>query len=221
MPLRYVDRRAVVKGPALALAALALPAAVRAGPRTVRIALLGDSLSSGYGLLRPEGLPARLQDALLAAGFDVEVLDAGVAGDTTAGGLSRVDWVLSEAPDIVVVALGANDGLRGIDPEASYANLDAILNRIKEKGAIPYLAGMKAPRNLGDAYVAAFDGMYARLAEAHRIGLYPFLLEGVALVPDLNQADGIHPNAKGVDVMVQGLAPALEPLIRRAADAKG
>lgn len=220
MPLRYVDRRAVVKASALAFAGVLAPARAFAGPRTVRIAILGDSLSSGFGLVRDEGLAVRLQAALLAEDLDVEILDAGVAGDTTAGGLSRVDWVLNDSPDIVVVALGANDGLRGIDPEASYANLDAILNRIKEKGGIPFLAGMKAPRNLGDAYVEAFDGMYLRLATAHRIGLYPFLLEGVALVPDLNQPDGIHPNAEGVEVMVSGLAPALMPLVRRAADAK-
>jgi len=173
----------------------------------VRLALLGDSLVAGFGLPQADGFAARLQAALDAAGYAVEVLDAGVSGDTTAGGLARLDWVLVDAPDLMLVELGANDALRGLPPETTRANLDAILTRLAEHGVAALLAGMRAPRNLGADYVAAFDAIYPALAERHGVPLYPFFLEGVALDPVLNQADGIHPNAAGVARIVRGILP--------------
>jgi acyl-CoA thioesterase-1 len=208
--MRYVSRRGLVKA-ALALLLVA-PAAAR-GQKPIRLALLGDSLTAGYGLAPGDALPARLQAALRARGFHIDVIDAGVSGDTSAGGLARLDWVLGDAPDAMLVELGSNDALRGLPPEATYDNLDAILARLKERGVVPVLAGMKAPRNLGEDYVRAFDGLYPRLAETHGVALYPFFLEGVAMEPALNQADGIHPNAAGVARIVEGLVPVLAPVL--------
>jgi acyl-CoA thioesterase-1 len=208
--MRYVSRRGLVK------AALALLLGVPGGARAeepIRLALLGDSLTAGYGLAPSDALSARLQAALRAAGYDIVVMDAGVSGDTSAGGLARLDWVLGDEPDIMLVALGANDALRGLPPEATHDNLDAILRTLAERGVVPVLAGMKAPRNLGNDYVAAFDGLYPRLAQDHGVALYTFLLEGVAMDPALNQADGIHPNAAGVDRIVEGLIPVLAPVL--------
>jgi len=184
----------------------------------VRLALLGDSLVAGYGLPRADGFAARLQAALDAAGYAVEVLDAGVSGDTTAGGLARLDWVLGDGPGLVLVELGANDALRGLPPETTHANLDAILTRLAERGVAALLVGMRAPRNLGADYVAAFDAIYPTLAERHGVPLYPFFLDGVALDPALNQADGIHPNAAGVARIVQGILPMVAAALDRLAE---
>lgn len=198
---------------ALSLALAASPAAA-AGP--VRILALGDSLTAGYGLPPEQGFTAALERALKERGIDARVIDGGVSGDTSAGGLSRLDWSLADDPQVAVVALGANDGLRGIDPAATRANLDAILAKLREKGVTVLLAGMYAPRNLGRDYAQRFDGVYPELAEKHGVALYPFFLEGVAAEPRLNQADGIHPNREGVAVMVRGILPHLEPLVRAA-----
>lgn len=198
---------------ALSLALAASPAAA-AGP--VRILALGDSLTAGYGLPPEQGFTAALERALKERGIDARVIDGGVSGDTSAGGLSRLDWSLADDPQVAVVALGANDGLRGIDPAATRANLDAILAKLREKGVTVLLAGMYAPRNLGRDYAQRFDGVYPELAEKHGVALYPFFLEGVAAEPRLNQADGIHPNHEGVAVMVRGILPHLEPLVRAA-----
>lgn len=173
----------------------------------IRILALGDSLTSGYGLPQGDGFTDQLQAALRDEGYDVVVLNAGVSGDTTAGGLARLDWALADDPDLVIVELGSNDALRGIDPAVSRANLDAILAQLQERGIAALLAGMLAPRNLGADYVEAFDGMYGELAEAYDVPLYPFFLEGVAAEPELNQPDGIHPNASGVAVIVDGILP--------------
>jgi acyl-CoA thioesterase-1 len=173
----------------------------------IRIAVLGDSLTAGFGVKPGEAIPAKLQAALKAEGRNVEVLNHGVSGDTTAGGLDRVDWMLGDKPDIVLVELGANDALRGIDPAAVERNLDAIVTRLKDAKVTVWLAGMLAPRNLGTPYATAFDGLYRRLAEKHAVPLYPFILEGVAQDAALNQADGIHPNPVGVDVVVRNLLP--------------
>lgn len=175
----------------------------------VRIAMLGDSLTAGFGLPPEQALPTRLEQALKAAGRDVSVANHGVSGDTSAGGLARLDWTLGDKPKLVIVALGANDALRGLDPDETEKNLDAIITRTKAAGATVLLCGMKAPRNYGPEYVAKFDGLYERLAAKHGVALLPFLLDGVAMVQDLNQADGIHPNAKGVDAVVSHLAPAV------------
>ena len=185
----------------------------------VRILALGDSLTAGYGLAREDGFPARLESALQDAGYAVAVADGGVSGDTSAGGLARLDWALASVPDggpdAVIVALGANDGLRGIDPAAMEANLDAILGRLSERDLPVVLAGMLAPPNLGREYGDAFNAVFPRLAERHKAILHPFLLEGVAARPHLNQADGIHPNEAGVDVMVRNIMPVAQRLVER------
>ncbi len=182
-------------------------AAAHAEP--LRIAMLGDSLTAGFGLSPDQALPAKLEKTLRAAGRDVTVANHGVSGDTSAGGLARLDWTLGDKPKLVIVALGANDALRGLDPEETEKNLDAIITRAKEAGAAVLLCGMKAPRNYGPEYVVKFDGLYERLAQKHKVTLVPFLLEGVAMMPELNQPDGIHPNTKGVDVILTHVAPAV------------
>ena len=180
-----------------------------------RIAALGDSLTAGFGLAREDAFPARLEAALRAEGHDWRVIDAGVSGDTSAGGLARLDWVLADAPEIVIVELGANDGLRGLPTDQMEANLDAILARVGESGAAILLAGMRAPANFGADYAAAFHAVYERLAARHGVAFYPFFLEGVATEPALNQADGIHPNAAGVAEIVRRILPHVVALIAR------
>jgi len=196
-------------------AGLLLPvAAVAAENRAeTRILVLGDSLSAGYGLPAAEAFPAQLEQALRQSGQAVRVINAGVSGDTTAGGLARLDWALAERPQLVIVQLGANDALRGLDPEQARANLDAILTRLQREGAQVLLAGMRAPRNLGPAYYTKFDRIYGDLARKHRVALDPFFLEGVALRPELNQSDGLHPNAEGVAVVVRRLLPQVRALL--------
>jgi acyl-CoA thioesterase-1 len=204
------------KALALGVAALLTPMSGLAGGREVRILALGDSLTAGYGLARADGFVAQLEAALRARGIPARVLDAGVSGDTTAGGRARLDWALADRPDVAIVALGGNDGLRAIPPEATYANLDAILRRLAERGVPALLAGMLAPPNLGREYGEAFRGAFARLARAHDVVFYPFFLDGVAAEPALNQPDGIHPNARGVAVMVARILPSVERLIAKA-----
>ena len=167
------------------------------------ITVLGDSLAAGFGLATNEGFPVRLEAALRNAGEDVRVVNAGVSGDTSAGGLSRLNWVLADQPDIVIVELGGNDALRGLDPEDTFNNLDTIVSNLKARRVTVILAGMRAPRNLGREYVSTFDAIYRRVAEKHQVALYPFFLEGVALNPTLNQSDLIHPNQAGVDIIVK------------------
>lgn len=190
------------------LAALApLAPRVHAQSVPVKLAILGDSLTAGYGVKPDEAVPARLEAALKKQGRNVTVINHGVSGDTTAGGLERIDWMLGDKPDIVLVELGANDALRGLDPAATEKNLDTIVARLKAAGVTVWLAGMLAPRNYGAEYAKQFDGLYGRVAERHGVPLYPFFLDGVAQDPALNQADGIHPNPKGVDVVVERLLP--------------
>ena len=177
---------------------------------TLRLLVLGDSLSAGYGLQPEDSFPAQLEEALHQAGYDVRVINAGVSGDTTAGGLSRLDWALSDKPHIVLLELGGNDALRGLPPAETYANLDAILARLEDHAISVVLAGMQAPRNLGKDYTTAFDAIYPRLASEYALAFYPFFLEGVALDPALNQADGIHPNAAGVREIVRRILPLLK-----------
>lgn len=174
------------------------------------IVALGTSLTHGYGLPDPEIFPVQLQKALVAKGLDVRVQNAGVSGDTTAGGLARLDWALGDPaspPDLVIVELGGNDGLRGLSPQEAEANLDQILTRLQGRGVKVLFTGMRAPPNLGADYVAAFDAIYPRLAQKHGVPFYPFFLDGVAADPALNQADGIHPNAKGVAIIVERITP--------------
>ena len=191
----------------LALAATGLAPETRADE--LRILMLGDSLTAGYGLASRDGLPARLEAALRARGIDARVIDAGVSGDTTAGGLARLDWALADRPHAVIVALGANDALRAIDPAVARSNLDRLLAVLSERSLPVLLAGMLAPRNLGPEYGARFDTIYPELAERHGALLYPFLLDGVATVAALNQADGLHPNEAGVEVIVERMLPSV------------
>jgi acyl-CoA thioesterase I len=193
---------------------LLFPYTALAQERT-RLVVLGDSLTAGYGLPRgEEAFPVRLEAWLKQAGVDVQVINAGVSGDTTAGGLARLDWALgSPSPQYAVVALGANDGLRGLAPAAMEQNLDAILARLKARGVKVLLAGMYAPRNFGREYAAEFDAVFQRLATRHGVAFYPFFLEGVAADPSLNQADGIHPNARGVERIVERIGPHIRRLL--------
>ncbi len=175
--------------------------------------VLGDSLVAGYRLAARDAFPAQLQRALSANGYGVEVLNAGVSGDTTAGGRARLAWVLASEPDVVIVELGANDGLRGLDPEQVFANLDAILARIRARRVKVLLAGMRVPPNLGRAYGESFRNVYPRLAAKHGVLLYPFFLDGVARRRELNLRDGAHPNARGVAVIVQRILPYVKALL--------
>jgi acyl-CoA thioesterase I len=178
-----------------------------------RIVALGDSLTAGYGLPLEQSFPERLQAWLEVRGLDVQIVNAGVSGDTTAGGLRRLDWALSEPADAVLVELGANDELRGLDPKAAYDNLDQILTRLQARKLKVLLLGMKGLENWGADYAREFDAIYTRLAEKHHVLLYPFFLDGVALDPALNQPDGLHPNAAGVDVIVSRVGPYLLRLL--------
>ncbi|CCG08094.1 arylesterase [Pararhodospirillum photometricum] len=195
------------------LLALAIGSARATETAPVVVAVLGDSLVAGYNIAAEEAFPARLEAALRARGHQVRVLNAGVSGDTTAGGLARLDWTLSDRPDAVIVELGANDGLRGLDPERTRANLDTLVTRLKGAGKKVLLAGMQAPPNMGRDYAEAFNAIYPALAAKHQVLFDPFFLEGVAGVPALNLSDGIHPNPAGVDVMVARLLPLAEKLV--------
>ena len=186
-----------------------------AASEPLRILVLGDSLTAGYGLAAEDSFPAKLEAALKTDGYDVSVINGGVSGDTTAGGRARLDWALADQPDLVIVALGGNDGLRAVDPKVTRENLAAILERLETEGLPVLLAGMYAPPNLGKEYGEAFNAIYPELAERYGAVLYPFFLEGVATDSTLNQADGIHPNPKGVEIIVEGILPQLRLLIER------
>lgn len=177
------------------------------------IVALGDSLTAGYGLPPEQAFPAVLERKLAAAGKAVRIQNAGVSGDTTAGGRARVGWALADKPQFVILELGANDALRGIDPRQTETNLDAILGELKGRGVKVLLTGMRAPPNLGREYAEAFDGIFPRLAAKHGVPLYPFFLDGVAAERELNQADGIHPNGRGVEIIAERIAPYVLRLI--------
>jgi acyl-CoA thioesterase-1 len=181
----------------------------------IKIVAFGDSLTAGFGLPADAAFPAKLQRALRAKGIDAEVVNAGVSGDTTSGGLARLDWSLPEGADAVILELGANDALRGLDPKVTRSALDQILRRLKERRIEVLLAGMRAPRNFGPDYAAAFDAIFPQLASAHDVLFYPFFLEGVAADAKLNQPDGLHPTAAGVDAIVAAIIPKVEELVAR------
>lgn len=193
------------------LALSAVPTAAKAAEK--RLLVLGDSLTAGYGLPSAQAFPVRLEAALRAKGVAVTVINAGVSGDTTAGGLARLDWSLADKPTHVIVALGANDMLRGLDPAQARRNLDQIMTRLRAEKLPVLIAGMLASRTLGAAYQAEFDGMYPALAKQHGAALYPFFLDGVATDPALNQNDGLHPNARGVDMIVERILPSVMTLL--------
>ena len=186
-----------------------------AAAREVTLLALGDSLTAGYGLQPSDAFPVKLEAALRAKGHQVKVVNAGVSGDTALDGSSRIDWALSEEVDAVIVELGANDALRGLPPGQAEDALDKLLARLAEKRLPVLLAGMRAPPNLGPEYQAAFDGMYPRLAQKQGALLYPFFLDGVAAETKLNQADGMHPNPAGVDVIVSRILPSVEDLLKQ------
>jgi acyl-CoA thioesterase-1 len=208
-------RRFGVVGLAMFCAALLGLAAGEACAEGV-VVVLGDSLSAGLGVAVDEAFPARLQARLRADGYDYRVVNAGVSGDTTAGGLRRVDWVLRAKPDVVVVALGANDGLRGLSPQAMRANLEAIVGRLQAAGARVLLAGMRLPPNYGADYTKEFEAVFPEVARRAKVPLMPFLLDGVAADPRLNQPDGIHPTAAGQQLIADRLWPHLRSLLRPA-----
>ena len=185
----------------------------------MKLLALGDSLTAGYGLPRGQGFVPRLEAALRAKGRAVGVIDGGVSGDTMAGGAARLDWLLAERPQAALVALGANDGLRGSPPEQMAAALDRILDRLARERVPALLAGMYAPPNYGAEYGRAFHAVFTEAARRRGLPLVPFFLEGVAGQRALNQGDGIHPNAEGVAVMVSHLLPAVEDLLDRTAAA--
>ncbi|WPZ35073.1 arylesterase [Thalassobaculum sp. OXR-137] len=201
---------------AAGIAILSLTLAGPAAAETIRILGFGDSLMAGYGLADEDAFPTRLQAALQAAGHDVIVINAGVSGDTTAGGAARLAWSLSEAPDAAIVELGANDGLRGIPTADTRQNLDAILTALGENDIPVLFAGMYAPPNMGKEYGADFAAVFEDLAAQHEVIFYPFFLDGVAGDLALNQADGIHPNRAGVDILVERILPYAEKLVVRA-----
>lgn len=198
------------------LAILCAPAWQAAGAEPLRIVALGDSLTAGLGLPETGAFPVKLQAALRAKGHNVEVINAGVSGDTASGGLARLDWSVPDGTGAVILELGANDALRGVDPAITRKALETMILRLKERQIPVLLAGMRAPRNLGTEYVAAFDRIYPELAKIHDLVFYPFFLEGVAADPRFNQGDGIHPNADGVDEIVARILPHVEELIARA-----
>jgi len=181
----------------------------------VTLVALGDSLTAGYGLPGNAALPAVLERALKERGHDVEIVNAGVSGDTAAGGLERLDWSVPENARGVILALGANDMLRGLDPAQTRRTLDTIVTRLKARNVEVLLAGMYASRNLGPDYVARFDSIYPDLAKKHGLILYPFYLDGVAGQRNLNLPDGIHPNAEGVRTMVERMLPTVETFLAR------
>ena len=182
-------------------------APVHAQTTPIRIVVLGDSLAAGLGIKPEQSFPSRLEAALKAQGRNVAIANQGVSGDTTAGGLARVDWLLGDKPDIVLIELGANDALRGTDPAVPERNLAATIEKLKATGVTVWLAGMMAPRNFGQDYAVAFDGLYKRLSDKYQVPLYPFILDGVAQDPALNQPDGLHPNVQGAQIIADRLLP--------------
>jgi acyl-CoA thioesterase-1 len=186
----------------------------------VRILAFGDSLTAGYNLPPDDAFPVKLEAALKAKGYAVQVINAGVSGDTTAGARARLDWALADHPDYAIVELGANDALRGLDPGQAYANLDAILGSLDGHRVKILLAGMLAPPNLGSDYGRAFNAIYPKLQAKWHVPLYPYFLDGVTLHPEMTLADGMHPNAQGVSRIVSGILPAVEALLGPAG-AKG
>jgi len=210
----YGRRAALRKG----LLLFAAPAMAQ-GPTPIRLLALGDSLTAGFGLPRGEGFVPRLQAALNASGRSVRVLDAGVSGDTMAGGASRLDWALAERPQAAIVALGGNDGLRGLPPARMAEALESILSRLETRRIPTLLAGMHAPPNLGADYGRAFHAVFTEAAKRRaQLVFFPFFLEGVAGERALNQADGIHPNSRGVAEMIQRILPVTEQLLDRVAN---
>jgi acyl-CoA thioesterase-1 len=200
----------------LGLVMIALMSSLPAGAQTgksVRIVVLGDSLTAGLGLPAQSTFPVKLQSSLKNKGIDAEISNAGVSGDTSSGGRDRLDWSVPDGTDAVILELGANDALRGIDPKLTRDALEDILKRLKARNIAVLLCGMLAPPNYGADYAARFNAIYPELAKQYDVPLYPFFLDGVAADATLNQADGMHPTAQGVDVIVSRILPSAEALL--------
>ncbi|PST17397.1 arylesterase [Mesorhizobium plurifarium] len=191
---------------------IVLSAAARAEP--VNLVGFGDSLMAGYQLPPEDAFPARLEKALKDKGIDVTIANAGVSGDTTSGGLARIDWSVPDGTDGVILELGANDALRGIPPEETRKNLEAMVVRLKQRGIAVLLAGMMAPPNMGPEYAERFNPIYPELAKAHETVFYPFFLDGIVTEARLKLEDGMHPNGDGIGVMVERFLPTAEAFVR-------
>jgi acyl-CoA thioesterase-1 len=202
---------------------LLIAAAAAAAPaeRPVKIVAFGDSLTAGFGLAASEAFPAKLEKALKARGLAVEVANAGVSGDTTSGGLARLDWAVPEGTDAVIVELGANDMLRGTDPRTARRALEEIVRRLTERRIAVLLAGMRAAPNLGLEYAQQFEAIYPELAARYDVVFYPFFLDGIAAESRLNQRDGLHPTKAGVDAIVTRILPKVEELVARVRERRG
>jgi acyl-CoA thioesterase-1 len=189
------------------------PARAANAAADVTLVALGDSLTAGFGLAPTDGFTAKLESYLHARGLSVRVVNGGVSGDTSSGGLARFDWAVPDEADAIIIELGANDALRGIDPDLTRANLEQIIEKSQARGLQILLAGMLAPPNLGPAYGEAFAAIFPDLARQYELALYPFFLDGVAAQKSLNLADGIHPNAAGIDIIVSRIGPYAERLV--------
>lgn len=214
---RYVTGRGPVNAIWLILSVflLGINGIEAAAAKPARILAFGTSLTQGYNLPPGTEFTTVLQSRLKAKGFDVVIVNAGVSGDTSSGGLARLDWTLNQPFDGAIVELGSNDALRGLDIAQTRTNLDAVIAKLKKKGVAVLLTGMKSPRNLGPEYVGEFDALYPALAKKHDVLFYPFFLEGVAADLKLNQADGIHPNEQGTQVIVRGILPYVQKLLEQ------
>jgi acyl-CoA thioesterase-1 len=199
------------------LPAFAMPAKAQ---DPIKLVVLGDSLSAGYGLPIGSAFPARLEKALRGKGLKVDIHNAGVSGDTTSCGRDRLDWSIPDGTEAVIVELGANDALRGIDPKVTKGALEDIIKRLQARKIAVMLTGMLAPRNFGPDYAARFDPIYADLAKAYDVALYPFFLDGVAAEAKLNQPDGLHPTAEGIDVIVGRILPSVEAFLNKVLAAR-
>ena len=204
-----------------ALSSLLMPPGSEAKDEKMVIVALGDSLTAGLGLPPEQAYPALLQKRLSNAGYDYEVVNAGVSGDTASGGLNRLDWSVPPGTDAVILELGANDMLRGVDPHVTKTALSAIISKLDARHIPVLLAGMKALPNLGEDYARAFDAIYPALASTHHVVFYPFFLAGVAADPRLNLVDGMHPSPAGVDIIVKQILPSVEELIARVRTTRG
>jgi acyl-CoA thioesterase-1 len=198
-----------------------MPGVIRAADRPVRIVALGDSLTAGFNLPGSAAFPAKLEKALKQKGVAVEIANAGVSGDTASGGLGRLDWSVPDDTDAVIVELGANDMLRGVDPAVTRRALEQIVRRLTDRHIPVLLAGMRAAPNLGVQYVGAFEAIYPELAAKYDLLLYPFFLDGIVGDSKFNQRDGLHPTAAGVDKIVAGILPKAEELVARVRERRG
>ena len=218
MVLAGVQRLAAVL---VTIACVFSPVFAGATEKPAKIVVLGDSLSAGYGLAGQDAFPSKLGIALKAKGIDAEIINAGVSGDTATGGLDRLGWSVPDSTDAVIVELGANDALRGVNPSVTKKALGEILGKLKARNIPVLLAGMLSPPNMGADYVKEFNAIYPALAQQYGALLYPFFLDGVAAEATLNQRDGMHPNSNGVDIIVQRILPKVEELIGRVKTARG